>query len=188
MKTSVAFVRSDSDRRLPREILVPEAKASHRPVQRFRVRLDSKADVDKAAKAHVPVYLFDSEVVAKLGYSWSFKPKLLVSRELADAVESRFQKLVFHDGEALPNPTFEDLVVAMLKVNRLGARQMVRKNLGQLDRNRLLERVLVEKVLPLASRVRLDDFVPGLPVSGPALPRSELRREDAMVYSRNLES
>jgi hypothetical protein len=189
MKTSVALVRSETDRRLPREILVPELKTSHRPVERFTgVRLNSKADVEKAVKARVPVYLLDPSEVAQLGYSWSFKPKLLVSKAFADAVESRFQKLVLRDGESLPNPTLEDLVVAMLKVNRLGARQMVRNNLSRLDKTRLLERVLVEKVLPLATRVRLNDFVPGLPVSGPALPKSELRREDAMVYSRNLES
>ncbi|MGA8542024.1 MAG: hypothetical protein WB947_00555 [Thermoplasmata archaeon] len=182
MRASTVLVRDPGDRTLPAEF-VPERRPFHRPQARYTVRLTSPADVDPVRKTGLAVSLFEPAAVEKLGYPLSFRPRLLLWEGLVDAVETTLPTTTFVDREGARDPKAEDLVVALLKVRRLAARQVVRLNRTTLDSTTLMERIFVERVLASASRVRLDDFVPGLPVIGTQLSRADLDREDSTVLS-----
>lgn len=174
-------------RRLPRGILVPERRESHRPVGRFRLRLRTDKDILLARRGGVPVYLFEPWLSEALGYPLSFRPRLLVARDVIGAIaESAFPLLPFVDAEAARYPKVEDLIVAMLAIDPLGARRILRANSDRVDRVRLLRRIVREGVEEKATYARLQDLVPNLPTVGQSLPAREIRAQDAKGYSRGL--
>jgi hypothetical protein len=180
------MVRSPGDRALPQGVFVPVRYTRHSPRKRYRVRLRSPADVRKAASLGVCVSLFESKTVRDLGYPVEFPTRLLVARGVAAAVESPFPQLTFTNAEAARKPRLEDLIVAMLFVDWLGARQVARKNASALDHAYLWKRVAEEKAEARAHRVRLGDIIPGpRPLAG-SLTRADLRAFDATVYERYL--
>lgn len=187
MRPDVAFVREPKDRSLPGTIFISEKKPFHRPVVRFRLQLDSREDVLIARRSGVPVYLLEPWVVEALGYPLSFRPRLLVSKSDSCALMSNFIKIEFLDVQSVMRPHIEDVVVAMLKIDPIGARRLVRENLARVDTGRLLKRILQEDVEPLASRVRLQDYVPDLPIVGRCLNKGEIRRADQKLYSEGID-
>jgi hypothetical protein len=186
MEIEVTLVRSPGDRALSRSVFSPVGYTRHSPRKRYRVMLRSPADVKEAAKFGVCVSLFESKQVRDLGYPAEFPTRLLVAREVAEAVDSPFPHLVFTNGEAARKPRLEDVVVAMLFVDWLGARQLARKNAAGLDPTYFWKRVGEEHAEARAHRVRLDDFVPGSRPLASALGRADLRAFDASVYERPL--
>lgn len=184
MRTEVTLVRSPGDRGLPPGVFVPVEYSAHAPRKRYRVVVNSSADARAAAKLGVPLALLESKFVRKMGYPADFPSRLLVARALAGAVDSRYKQLIFENARALEHLRPEDAVVAMLFVDWLGARHLVRVNRKTLDPEYLRKRVLEESAEARAYRVRLDDFVPGLPRTSEPLSREDLRSLDSTQFVR----
>jgi hypothetical protein len=184
VELDVSIVRSPGDRALPRNVFTPVGYTAHAPRKRYRVTLRSPADVKEAAKFGVCVSLFESKIVRDLGYPAEFPTRLLVAREVARAVDSPFPLLPFANAEAARQPRLEDVVVAMLFVDWLGARALARKNAEALDPSYLWRRVAEERADVRAHRVRLEDVVPGPRLLVSALGRDDLRALDSTVYER----
>lgn len=184
MKTEVTLVRSPGDRALPQGVFVPVEYSAHAPRKHYRVVVNSSADAKAASKFGVPLALLDSKYVREMGYPANFPSRLLVARSLVGAVDSRFKQLIFENAKALEHLRPEDAVVAMLFVDWLGARHLVRVNRKSLDPEYLRMRVIEESAEARAYRVRLDDYVPGLPKSGKPLNRHDLRVLDSTQFVR----
>jgi hypothetical protein len=184
MRVDATVVRSPGDRALPRSVFAPVEYSRHAPRKRYRVTVRSPADVKEAAKFGVCVSLLESKTVRDLGYPAEFPTRLLVARQVADAVDSSFPKLSFANAEAARRPRPEDVVVAMLFVDWLGARQLARRNAEALDPVYLWNRIAEERAEVRAHRVRLEDVVPGPRPVTSALGREELRALDATIYER----
>ena len=186
MLVEESFRRDPSEKAATPPIFVPEPKASHRPPARYRsVRIGSKEDVETARKAGLPLSLLEPERIEQLGYPLSFRPRLLLPAMLEPLVETTFRPLVLTDPEAARNPTLEDLVVAMLWIDALGARRIAHAHRSEIDSLRLLKRVLAENLEGRAYEVRLDQFAPGIPkVRGVRpLSRAALRAEESRQFS-----
>jgi hypothetical protein len=181
MKVELSLYREEGERALPSDLAVPVPKPMGRPRTEYRLRVRSEADVDRLRRHGVPLALLTPEALDQYGFSLSFRPRLLVPSSLRAVVDTRFPVLELRD-EATTELTLEDLVVVMLKFRRLAARQLVRRNRTRLDRRRLTRRLVREDALDAASRVRLGDFVRGLPRTAEPLSRSDLAAEDAVVY------
>jgi hypothetical protein len=187
MRADLTLVREPSDRGLPGSVFVRAERAPHRPILRFRgVNIASKDDLRVARRAGLPLSLLESDRIEKLGYPLSFRPRLIVDRELLSLLCSRFQVIPFSDPGAARDPGIEDLVVAMLSIDPLGARRIARDHRTQMDPVHLLKRVLAENLERRAYEVRLDQFAPGLPKSAGVEPlsRRALEAEDSREYSR----
>jgi len=182
MKLETGLFREPGEHSLPRDLAVPVSKTRGRPKLEYRLRVKSEADVVRLRRHGVPLALLTPELVAKNGYPLSFRPRLLVPSSLRSVVETTFPTLELRDEETVRRMSVEDLVAVMLKVRRLAARQLVRRNLDRMDPVRLAERVFVENLLGSASRVRLSEFVAGLPQTVPSMPEADLAAEDAQVY------
>lgn len=162
MQRTAYLVRGPGDRELPSSFVrVPTA--THRPKERFLVRLDSPADVKAARKKGLAVALLDSERSEALGYPLEFSPCALVYRDLLPIVTGAMRVIPVSDESAARHPTLEDYVVAMLPIDSLGARRILVEHRTEIDRSRLLKRVLQENVEQRAYHVRLAEFAPGLP-------------------------
>lgn len=187
MRADLTLVREPSDRGLPRSIFVPVERAPHRPILRFqRLNVESRDDVRVARRAGLPLSLLDPDTIERLGYPLSFQPRLIVDRGLIALVRSRFRVIPFSDPGAAKEPGIEDLVVAMLSIDSLGARRIAHDHRSEIDPVRLLKRVLAENMERRAFEVRLDEFAPGLPrVTGvEPLSRRALSAEDCREFSR----
>ena len=150
----------------------------------YRLRLESPDDVVAARRLGLPVYLLEPPLVAALGYPLRFDPLLLVGRTVTGSVDSRFRRVEFLDDVAAREPRLEDVLVALLSIDPVGARRLAVENRDRLDPVRLLRRVLQQGLEARAYRVRLDEFAPGLPAVGRPIPRSELVREDSRPFAR----
>jgi hypothetical protein len=186
MKLDSALVREPSDRALPPQVFVPQRSTMHTPRTRFRLRLRSPEDVRVARSRGVPVYLLDTWVVEALGNPRNRKPRLMVARDLLPVIDSPYATVSFASRDAVVRPRLEDVVVALLHYDKLGARQVARRHRARLDPNRLLKRVFEEGLEGPAYRVRLDDFSPSLPRTGTPLTREELLAEDSAEHFRKL--
>jgi hypothetical protein len=166
MRADISLVREPKDRTLPPSVFIRAERAPHRPVTRFiQVRIHSKEDVETVRRANLPVSLFDSARSEALGYPLSFKPILIVAKDHLPAIDTPFRAIPFLDSGAARSPSLEDYIVAMLKIDTLGARRIAKENAASIDSDRLLKRIIVEGVEDRANRVRLDEFAPGLPKS-----------------------
>jgi hypothetical protein len=126
----------------------------------------------------LPVYLLTQEVVSAFRYPTRFPPRLLVAREVSPAVDSGFRRIEFARREAAMSPRFEDVIVAMLRIDPLAARALARRNPDLLDPVRLLVRVIEEDATRQATFVRLQQFAPGIPPVGEPIPARALERSD----------
>ncbi len=178
MDTAVFLTRPEGETHRVPAVFVPEERRRRRPKTRFRARLDTPEEVERARHEGLPVYLLTPEIVSAFRYPIRFPPRLLVSREVSPAVDSVFQKIEFRRGEAAGSPRFEDLGVAMLRVDPLAARALVKRNPELLDPERLLVRVIEERVQREATFVRLQEISPAIPVVGESIPLAPLRRHD----------
>lgn len=166
------------NRHLPPGVFAPVTREAHRPLVHFRAVLDEEESVRRARQAGLPVHLVSPGDLACFGFPMTFPPVLVVARELSRAVESRFARFEFASSEAAARPRLEDLVIVMLRVDPLVARGLALHHRSMMEGERLLKRILQEDVEREATYVRLQEFVPGLPVVGEALPSAELHRQD----------
>lgn len=130
-----------------------------------------------------PVFLLTPELVTALGYPITFPPHLLTTRDFATAVDTQFPLIFVASSESARQPTLEDLVVAMLRVDALAARVVAARNRSSLDSLRLLRRVVQAEMEREATLVQLQDFAPLIPRMGKPLRRSQLAKveRDARV-------
>jgi hypothetical protein len=184
MQPETRLVRDHRDRSLAPGLFVPEERPTHRPRLRYRAHIDSEEDVKEARRAGLHLSLFDSATAARLGYPLEFKPRLLVAKDVAPAVDTRFKTISFSDPLAAGAPQLEDYIVAMLQVDPLGARRIARDNRKAINQVELLRKIFREGVEARAYRVRLDDFAPGLPKVGEPIPRVGLTAEDRRDFGR----
>lgn len=123
----------------------------------------------------MPAVLLTPEWVTRLGYPVQFRPWLVLPEGLAGQVESDFRVLPLKDGEALRAPGPEEVITFLLKFDSLAARVVAVRNRARLDPHELYRRVRNEGMERTATKVRLQEFAPALPVVGTPLPEEELR-------------
>ncbi|MCI4368552.1 MAG: hypothetical protein L3K09_03185 [Thermoplasmata archaeon] len=177
MQPSVSFVRSPSDRAIPRDLFVPETRPFHRPVQRTRLRIDTPERAEKAHRAGLPVYLLRPETVIMLGYPINFPPVLFSVEPTLSGVDTQFRKLPSTSVDAIRDPRIEDVIVMLLQLDELAARAVAERNRAELRPAYLLKRVLQENLERAATLVRLQDFAPAIEAVGDALPKATLERQ-----------
>lgn len=185
MRAATILLRDPGEPPLP-PAFVPEAHPFHRPQTKYRLHIDSAGDVEAVRRRGLSISLFPPERSEALGYPLWFRPRVIVARDLLSAVETSLPTIPFVEGQAARDPTLEDYIVAMLRIDLLGARRIAYENRKKLDRTRLLKRVLQENLEGRAYRVRLDNFAPGLPkVSGvkPIAP-AVLQGSDTREFAR----
>jgi len=173
------FVRTGEDRTPSVFVRVPEPRG--RPPIPFRARISRPEDAEEAQRNGVAVYLLDPKVVTALGYPIEFPPQLVVARSCLEAVDTAYATIPFTSERAVLHPRFEDVVLALLSVNRLAARVLLERNRERLDPSYLLKRVLQEDLEAWATSVRFFDLVPALPRVGRSLKKEALARQ----FSKN---
>ena len=175
MKVEAGLFREPGERPLPFEMLLPTDRSRGRPKREYRPRIRTAEDVDRLRSHRVPALLLTAEWVTKLGYPVHFRPWLALPEGLASKVSSEYRILPVKDGEALRDPGIEELVTLILRFDPLAARVVARRNRARIDPNELYRRVRNEGLERSATKVRLQEFAPSLPVVGARLPREELR-------------
>lgn len=174
MRADVTLVREPTDRTLDPEVFVRSARPFHRPVTRYdRVRIRSEKDVETARRAGVPIHLLLSERVSALGYPIRFPPRLVVPETFRPLVETVLPTLPFASERAARNPRPEDVAVAMLRVDMIGARALFDRN-PKWDRDYILRRVWEEGLERRAAFVRFFDVLPSIPKTDQAIGRKAL--------------
>lgn len=148
---------------------------SHRPKNRFRVRIDSPSDVDRARKQGLPILLVQSEDLRILHYPMGIPPTLLVPREYQDVIETPLSVHTFQSMEPFERPRIEDVIIYLLLHDPLAARAVVERNRDLLDLQHLTKRIYQENLLEQATLVRLQDYLTIPPVGEP-LPQEALER------------
>jgi len=175
VKVEASLFRELGERPLPREMLQSSTKARGRPKREYRPVIRSARDVERLRKHRVPAFLLTSELVTRSGYPVRFQPWLALPERLSAKVSSAFRVLPVKDEAALRDPGMEELVTLLLRFDPLAARVVARRNRAQLDPNELYRRVRNEGLERAATKVRLQEFAPALPVVGEPLPLDELR-------------
>jgi hypothetical protein len=177
MRANLSLVREPTDRSLPPSIFVPKERKAHRPPALYeRVVVRSEDDARIARKANVPLFPLTADRVTSLGYPIEFPPLLVVARSVLPLVESTLTTIPFASEEAARSPRPEDVAVAMLAFDRIGARALIDRN-PKWDRRYLTRRIWEENALRTATMVRLFDVLPYLPKDGDAPDRAALERK-----------
>jgi len=148
---------------------------SHRPRKRFRVKVRSVEDVDRARGMGLPLLLVQSEDVKMLRYPLRIPPTLLVPREYRGLLDSTLPVRVFQSLAPFERPRVEDIVIFLLMHDPLAARAVLERNGGLFDLAYLRKRILQEDLEPQATLVRIQDFIE-VPEAGEALPKAALGR------------
>jgi hypothetical protein len=156
-------------------MLSPTPKTRGRPRREYRPHVRSAADVELLRRYGVPAFLLTSDWVTTSGYPVRFQPWLALPQEFASKVSSDYRILPVRDGDALREPGMVELVTLLLRFDPLAARVVATRNRKTLDPNELYRRVRNEGLERAATKVRLQEFAPALPVVGTPLPREELR-------------
>jgi hypothetical protein len=185
MRAETVLLRESGERPLP-PAFVAESHPFHRPKTRYRLRINSPNEVEPIRRTGLPISVFSPEKSEELGYPLEFKPRVIIAKELRSAVDTSLPIVSFADTEAAKNPKLEDYIVAMLRIDLIGARRITSVNREKIGNARLLKRVLQENLESQAYRVRLDEFAPGLPQVPGVKPiaRAVLIAEDSREYSR----
>ena len=174
MRVESGLFREPGERPLSRELLLPTPKTRGRPRKEYRPRIRSARDVDRLRRHRVPALLLTSEWVTKSGYPVRFLPWLALPEELSTKVSSEYRILPVKDGEALRDPGIEELVTLLLRFDPLAARVVAKRNEAKIDPHELYRRVRNEGLERPATKVRLQEFAPALPLVGNPLPSEEL--------------
>lgn len=177
METSVAFVRSPGDTAAAPSVFVPIPAATGRPKTEYRLRVHTPEHVSVARRARVPIYLLTEIAIQALGYPLNMPPRLLVAGSILPAVDTSYPMVPFVSEAALFRPRLEDVSIALLAVDAVGARIVLESNREEVDPDYLLRRVIEERVVPLATSVRFQDLNPAIPRVGPSITQSFLERK-----------
>ena len=175
MKLEASLLRETGERPLPSPMLVLVRRGRGRPRAEYRPRVRSPEDVEVLRRHRVPALLVTSEWVSESGYPVRFRPWLALPEELAGKVTSDYRVLPVKDGDGLKQPGVVELVTLLLRFDPLAARVVARRNRRTIDPHELYRRVRNEGLERAATKVRLQEFAPALPVVGSPLPREELR-------------
>lgn len=174
MHLEEALLREPGERPLPSDLLAPVRRSRGRPRTEYRPRVRSAGDVERLRRLQIPAFLITSERVSAAGYPVQFQPWLAVPERLAAKVSSDFRKLPVKDEESLRDPGIVELVVLLLRFDPLAARVVARRNLKLLDAHELYRRVRNEGLERPATKIRLQEISPAIPVVGEPLPEDEL--------------
>lgn len=155
--------------------IVPVEAQSHRPKKRFKVRLESEEDVERAQRQGLPIFLVRSEDLKILRYPLRIPPTILVPREYVGVLETSLPVRTFQSRLPFERPRIEDVVVFLLMHDPLAARAVVERNRDLLDLSYLTKRIYQENLEEQATLVRLQDHM-NIPVVGAALRREALMR------------
>lgn len=169
MRLATVAFRETGEHPLPKNLAVPVPSPNHRPQIRYRFTVHSEKDVDTLHRHGLPIHLLTSRKVSELGYPITFPSQAVIARSFQPLVESSLSVLPFVSSEAAISPKDEDAVVAMLRLDMLGARAMWDRNCERLDALYLLRRIFEEKVERRAAFVRFSDVLAGIPKSADAL-------------------
>ncbi len=153
----------------------PIVRASHRPKKRFRVRVHSPEDIERARKQGLPLLLVTSEDLKILHYPLRIPPTILVPREYRDVLDTALPVRTFQSLKPFERPRIEDIVVFLLMHDPLAARAVVERNRDLLDLSYLTKRIYQEDLEEQATLVRFQDHM-NIPVVGSALRREALMR------------
>lgn len=175
MKVEWSLFREPGERPLPRDMLSPAATPRGRPKREYHPRIRTARDVEQLRRRRVPALLLTSEWVTRSGYPVRFQPWLALPEGISGKVSSEFRILPVRDGESLRAPGIVELVTLLLRFDPLAARVVASRNRRALDPNELYRRIRNEGLERAATKVRLQEFAPALPVVGTPLPREELR-------------
>jgi hypothetical protein len=175
MRVEAGLYREPGEHPFRTAMRVPPARARGRPRAEYRPRIVSPQDVEQLRRHRVPAFLLTPEWVTECGYPVHFRPWLAVPEELASKVSSDYRILPVKDGEALRSPGVVELVTLLLRFDPLAARVVAVRNRRRVDPHELYRRIRNEGLERNATKVRMQEFAPALPVVGTALPRDELR-------------
>ncbi len=106
-----------------------------------------------------------------------FPSRAVVARSFRPLVEIDLGTIPFASTEAATFPRDEDVIVAMLRLDMVGARAIWDRNRKRLSASYLLRRILEEEVERRAGFVRFSDVLPGVPKSEEALDPERLERK-----------
>lgn len=182
----VRVARPPLEPRAPVGVLVGPRPRPGRPRKAYTLRLRSRPDVRWARATGVPVHLVTPELVGIFGVPMTFPDVLVAWSGVRPAIEAGFRVDLFESRRGAMDPTLEDLVVCLLRIDPWAARAVAIRNRSSIDPARFLARVLTEGRGREASEVRLQDVAPSLPVEGDVLPRSVVARQDRNNESRGL--
>jgi hypothetical protein len=177
MRAKLSLVREPTDRALPQSVFVPAERPPHRPIARYeKVRIRSERDAEIARKAKLPVHLLTANRVTELGFPIRFPPRVIVAESILPIVETTFGTIPFASERAARSPRPEDVAIAMLRFDMIGARALVDRN-PSWDRAYLTRRIWEENLWRRATFVRFFDVLSLAPKEGKSLGRAELERK-----------
>jgi len=169
--------RSPKDRPLPPQVFVRLRSAPRRPRYAYRLRIRDPADVDVVRRRGLGAYLLTADVPTRHHYPMRFPPVLVVDPRLAPLLETPLRVVPFRAVEVLQDPPFEALVTMMLRVDEIAARVMLVRS-SRIDPGMLTRFVVGERLERSATLLRLQQFAPGIPTVGPAMPIAAVREQD----------
>jgi hypothetical protein len=177
MEATVTFVKAPGETAPAPSVFKPMPASTGRPKTEYRLRIDNATHVKEARKAKAPVYLLTEDTVQALGYPLNMPPSLVVARSILGAVDTTYPTVSFLSEEAVCRPRIEDVAIALLAIDAIGARIILESNRDEVDADYLLRRVFEERVLALATSVRFQDLNPAIPRLGPSVPEAFLARK-----------
>ncbi|MGP8076162.1 MAG: hypothetical protein ACLP8Y_05460 [Thermoplasmata archaeon] len=177
MRADLTLVREPTDRTLPPSVFVLAERPSHRPVARYeKIHIRSERDAETVRKANLPLHLLTAKQVTDLGYPIRFPPRVVVARSLLPIINSELGTIPFLSEKAARSPRPEDVAVALLRFDMLGARALLDRN-PRWDATYLTRRIWEEDLGRRATFVRFFDVLPRVPKEGEALDRASLERK-----------
>ncbi|MGI0156423.1 MAG: hypothetical protein ACREDE_09890, partial [Thermoplasmata archaeon] len=175
-------LREPGEHPLPRGIAIPVPKPMGRPRIEYRFRVRSAEDAEVLRHRKLPVHSVTAERITELGYPIRFPTVLVAAGTMIPLIETHLRTIPFVSEDAARSPRDEDAIVAMLRIDMLGARAIWERNPGKLNATYLLGRLLQERLERRANLVRFFDVLPSLPRVGPAIGSAELNEK----LSKNL--
>ena len=175
MKFETALVREPGEHSIPRTLAVPSQKPRGKPRTDYDLFVRSERDVEYWRRRGLPFVLLTPEWVTENGYPEKFRPLLFTVKAVAEKLkESKFRVVTMKDADTLRDPKFEEFVTLLLKVDTLAAHAVAHRNMGRFRPAEVYRRVRNEGLERLATKARLFEFVPDLPMVGEPLPKEDL--------------
>ena len=174
MRVEARILREPGEHPLPPAMLRRLPRARGRPRTEYRPHVGSPRDVCRLRRHRIPATLLTSEWVTQSGYPVSFRPWLVVPERLHSQISSDYRILPIKDEDALRDPGPVELVTFLLRFDPLAARVVARRNRAKLEPHELYRRVRNEGLERQATKVRLQELAPAIPIVGESLPRDEL--------------
>jgi hypothetical protein len=179
MQLETAILRDPGEHRLPASVVTPLPRPNHRPKTEYHLHPETEADVTLLQRRGMPLHVLTSTKATDLGYPVTFPTQVVFAR----AIQARLDlpptmgSIPFISIDAARAPRDEDVVVALLRFDMIGARAVFDANVDRFERTYVLRRILEERVEERAAFVRFTDVLPGIPSSADALSALGLARK-----------